>query len=81
MKNNLVKYVSVLRKQIGVAAFFISWAFLAGFIMMNIVLAILVDSFTEAQAELKHEQARTPSANPDGMSNVKSLCYHKCTLC
>ncbi len=43
--------------QIGVAAYFISWAFLAGFIMMNIVLAILVDSFTEAQASLKCEQA------------------------
>ena len=38
--------------------------------MMNIVLAILVDSFTEAQAELKHEQASTPSANhPEGMTN------------
>jgi hypothetical protein len=43
--------------QLGVAAYFISWAFLAGFIMMNIVLAILVDSFTEAQASLKCEQA------------------------
>jgi hypothetical protein len=28
--------------------------------MMNIVLAILVDSFTEAQAALKSEQAREP---------------------
>jgi hypothetical protein len=46
------------RVQIGVAAYFISWAFLAGFIMMNIVLAILVDSFTEAQTALKLEQAR-----------------------
>ncbi len=46
--------------QIGAAAYFISWAFLAGFIMMNIVLAILVDSFTEAQAALKHEQAIAP---------------------
>ncbi len=45
--------------QIGIAAYFISWSFLAGFIMMNIVLAILVDSFTEAQAALKSEQART----------------------
>ena len=43
--------------KVGVAAYFISWAFLAGFIMMNIVLAILVDSFTEAQASLKCEQA------------------------
>ena len=48
------------REQIGVAAYFISWAFLSGFIMMNIVLAILVDSFTEAQTALKHEQAAPP---------------------
>jgi hypothetical protein len=46
--------------QLGIAAYFISWAFLAGFIMMNIVLAILVDSFTEAQTELKREQATLP---------------------
>ena len=50
--------------QIGIAAYFISWAFLAGFIMMNIVLAILVDSFTEAQAALKSEQALASFASP-----------------
>ena len=51
-------------EQIGVSAYFISWAFLAGFIMMNIVLAILVDSFTEAQTELKREQARSSQNGP-----------------
>jgi hypothetical protein len=56
--------IARLREQIGIAAYFISWAFLAGFIMMNIVLAILVDSFTEAQAALKHEQVPpAPSAD------------------
>ncbi len=50
--------------QIGIAAYFISWAFLAGFIMMNIVLAILVDSFTEAQDALKSEQALASFALP-----------------
>ena len=56
--------VARLREQIGIAAYFISWAFLAGFIMMNIVLAILVDSFTEAQAALKSEQALASFASP-----------------
>jgi hypothetical protein len=50
--------------QLGVAAYFISWAFLAGFIMMNIVLAILVDSFTEAQTELKREQVGSSQNGP-----------------
>jgi hypothetical protein len=56
--------IARLREQIGIAAYFISWAFLAGFIMMNIVLAILVDSFTEAQAALKHEQAPPAPLSP-----------------
>jgi hypothetical protein len=56
--------VARLREQIGIAAYFISWAFLAGFIMMNIVLAILVDSFTEAQAALKHEQVPPTPLSP-----------------
>jgi hypothetical protein len=35
--------------QAAVTAYFVSWCVLAGFVMMNIVLAVLVDSFTSAQ--------------------------------
>ena len=49
-------FVHLRIPQFAVAAYFISWAFLAGFIMMNIVLAVLVESFTEAQTALKLEQ-------------------------
>jgi hypothetical protein len=47
--------------QLGVGAYFITWAFLSGYILMNIVLAVLVDSFTEAQNAMAAEQVRAVS--------------------
>jgi hypothetical protein len=38
-----------------VATFLVSWGFLSGFIMLNIVMAVLVESFTAAQREMREE--------------------------
>ena len=39
-----------------VAAFFyISWIFIGNFILLNLFLAILIDSFNEADAELEED--------------------------
>jgi hypothetical protein len=55
-----------------VAIYLISWGVLSGFIMLNIVMAVLVESFTAAQREMRQEllESRqrqrlfTPVSNP-----------------
>ncbi len=42
-----------------VAIFLISWGVLSGFIMLNIVMAVLVESFTAAQREMQQELLET----------------------
>lgn len=38
------------------AMYFISWIFIGNFILLNLFLAILIDSFGEADAELEDEE-------------------------
>ncbi len=55
-----------------VATYLISWGVLSGFIMLNIVMAVLVESFTAAQREMRQEllasrqrqRLFTPVCNP-----------------
>ena len=39
------------------AIYYISWIFIGNFILLNLFLAILIDSFGEADAELESEEA------------------------
>ena len=63
-------------QQFGVGGFFISWAFLSGYILMNIVLAVLVDSFTEAQNAMAAEQVTRPTG-PKTEEARKSNMRHR----
>ncbi len=55
-----------------VTTYLVSWGVLSGFIMLNIVMAVLVESFTAAQREMRQEllESRqrqrlfTPVSNP-----------------
>ena len=38
------------------AIYYISWIFIGNFILLNLFLAILIDSFGEADAELESEE-------------------------
>ncbi len=38
-----------------VVTYLVSWGVLSGFIMLNIVMAVLVESFTAAQREMRQE--------------------------
>ena len=37
------------------AIYYISWIFIGNFILLNLFLAILIDSFNEADAEIENE--------------------------
>ncbi len=39
-----------------VSLYYISWIFIGNFILLNLFLAILIDSFGEADAELETEE-------------------------
>jgi len=39
-----------------VSMYYISWIFIGNFILLNLFLAILIDSFGEADAELETEE-------------------------
>ena len=39
-----------------VSIYYISWIFIGNFILLNLFLAILIDSFNEADAELETEE-------------------------
>ena len=39
------------------ALFYISWIFIGNFILLNLFLAILIDSFGEADAELELDES------------------------
>lgn len=39
------------------AVFYISWIFIGNFILLNLFLAILIDSFNEADAEMELDEA------------------------
>lgn len=39
------------------AIYYISWIFIGNFILLNLFLAILIDSFGEADAEMEEEDA------------------------
>ena len=43
------------------AVFYISWIFIGNFILLNLFLAILIDSFGEADAELEDEEIQQKS--------------------
>ncbi len=40
------------------AIYYISWIFIGNFILLNLFLAILIDSFGEADAEIENEDAQ-----------------------
>jgi hypothetical protein len=61
--------------QAAVTAYFVSWCVLAGFVMMNIVLAVLVDSFTSAQVHCFAQQCGASSERasfPSGSVGLRS---------
>ena len=50
MRSNINKYI--------VTIYLVSWVFIGNFILLNLFLAILLDSFLEAQEEIDEEHDR-----------------------
>ena len=55
------------------AIYYISWIFIGNFILLNLFLAILIDSFGEADAELEDEEDSLKSASEARAAHQKKL--------
>mmetsp|Transcript_20790 Transcript_20790/g.25430 ORF Transcript_20790/g.25430 Transcript_20790/m.25430 type:complete len:149 (-) Transcript_20790:3504-3950(-) len=59
------------------AIYYISWIFIGNFILLNLFLAILIDSFGEADAELEDEEAQIKSEEEARSEHQKRLQQQK----
>lgn len=59
MREMLDVYKDALDKQAGVVAFIVSYNLMGGMVLLNVVMAILVESFTEAKTQVAVENERT----------------------
>ena len=55
------------------AIYYISWIFIGNFILLNLFLAILIDSFGEADAELEDEEQSLKSESEARAAHQKKL--------